>query len=217
MTLGADSMLRNISIPQLLILLPALIIAFTIHELCHGLMAYVLGDSTAKRDGRLTLNPIRHIDPIGLICILLFQFGWAKPVMVDPRNLKNPKIDMAFIAIAGPVSNFIMAFVTLMCIPLLLRIVPQLPEIVTSAMIQFALINVMLGVFNLLPIPPLDGSKVIGGLLPDDIYERYMSLARFGMPILLILMLTRITGRIIFPVIEAIFDALVTVVVMIYA
>jgi len=180
-------------------------------------MAYILGDSTAKRDGRLTLNPIRHVDPVGLICILLFQFGWAKPVMVDPRNLKNPKVDMALIAIAGPISNFVMAFLGLLILTLLEISVPNMPFLVREVIIQFSWLNVILGIFNLIPIPPLDGSKVIGGILPDPLYIKFTSLGRYGMLILLVAMFAGLTGQIIRPLANAIFSAFIQIIVRIFA
>ena len=198
-------MFRDLSLQHIAVMLPALIFAFTIHELSHGIMAYILGDSTAKHDGRLTLNPIRHIDPVGLICILLFSFGWAKPVMVDMRNLKNPKVDMALIAIAGPISNFIMAFVAIMLwFPLMIYLSP--PEWLSNVIIQFGWINILLGVFNLIPIPPLDGSKVIASLLPDGLYIAYNNFAKYGIGILLLFMIFGVTGRVIMPIINAIFE-----------
>lgn len=197
-------MFNNLSIQGLAVMLPALIVAFTVHELSHGLMAYILGDETAKRDGRLTLNPIRHIDPMGLICIILFQFGWAKPVMINTDNLKNPKVDMALIAFAGPLSNFVMGFFAMLAwVPLNFN--TNLPGWAMSTLMQFSWINILLGVFNLLPIPPLDGSKVISGILPDAVFHAYNRLARYGMLILIIMMFTGVTSSIIFPIIEAIF------------
>jgi len=176
----------------------------------------MLGDATAKRDGRLTLNPIRHIDPLGLICILLFQFGWAKPVMVDPRNLKNPKVDMALIAIAGPISNFVMAFLSLLILIPVVMAVPNIPPLVIQAVAQFSRLNIILGIFNMIPIPPLDGSKVIGGILPDPLYIKFTSLGRYGMLILLVAMFAGLTGQIVFPLAQTIFDAFQTVVVNIF-
>jgi len=179
-------------------------------------MAYILGDTTAKRDGRLTLNPIRHIDPLGLICILLFQFGWAKPVMVDMRNLKNPKVDMALIAIAGPISNFVMAFLSLLIIFPIAIAMPNMPFMVFQAVMQFSWLNVILGIFNLIPIPPLDGSKVIGGILPDSLYIKFTSLGRYGMLILLVAMFAGVTGQVILPLARTIFNAFETIVVNIF-
>ena len=199
----------------MLLRLPALILAFTIHEISHGLMAYILGDSTAKRDGRLSLNPIRHIDPIGLILILIVGFGWAKPVMVNTHNLNNPKIDMALISIAGPISNFIMAFVGLMIVyPLFF--VSGVPAFIIQILLAFASINVVLGVFNLIPIPPLDGSKVLAGLLPDRFYGMFLSFERFGMIILIIFIITGATTQIVVPITGAIYSMLFSAVASIY-
>jgi len=202
-------MFQTIDIRETLLLLPALIAAFTVHELSHGVAAYLLGDKTAKNDGRLTLNPIRHIDPVGLICILLFSFGWAKPVMVDARNLRNPQRDMALIALAGPVSNFILGFITFMIVVPIVIGGFNIPGLLINVMTRFGAINVLLGVFNLLPVPPLDGSKVIGGILPEDLYHRYMDLGRFGMPILLIAMVFGLTSTVIRPIIDGIISAFI--------
>jgi len=207
-------MLRLPSLQQIAIMLPALIFAFTIHEISHGLMAYLLGDATAKRDGRLSLNPIRHIDPLGLIFILFAGFGWAKPVMVNPNNLKNPKVDMALISIAGPISNFIMAFLAVMLMyPFL---VLNLPMYVIQVLSAFITLNIVLGVFNLLPVPPLDGSKVVAGLLPDALYERLPQFSRYGMVILLLLMVTGVLADVIGPITGAIRDMLFDVTQFIY-
>ncbi|MCL2852075.1 MAG: site-2 protease family protein [Defluviitaleaceae bacterium] len=173
--------------------LAALIIAFTVHELSHGLMAYMLGDKTAKNDGRLTLNPIRHIDPMGLVFLMIFSFGWAKPVMVDPRNFQYPKQDMALTAVAGPLSNFIMAFVTTMIFyPLVMSAGSVAALGALGVFLQFMIIiNLALGIFNLLPIPPLDGSKLFGVILPDRTYFTFISMgSRYGMILLLILIAT---------------------------
>jgi len=175
-------------------------------------MAYILGDSTAKQDGRLSLNPIRHIDPVGLVCILLIGFGWAKPVMIDTRNLKNPKIDMALISIAGPISNFVMAFLGMILLYALF-LFTNAPAVVTNVLGIFCMLNIMLGVFNLLPIPPLDGSKVLAGMLPDAIYNNLPPMGgRFGMLILLVFIFTGLTARVLIPLTGAINSMMATVV-----
>jgi len=194
---------------HLALVLPALVVAFTIHELCHGLAARLLGDPTAKRDGRLSLNPVRHIDPVGFLMILAAGFGWAKPVMVNTHNLKNPKLDMAFIAIAGPVSNFLMAFLVIFL--LLALPVSGINAIVLQAANTFIGLNIVLGIFNMLPLPPLDGSKVLAALLPDRMYYRLPQVGPYGMLILLVLVVTGTTGLILGPAVQAV------VVVMVHA
>lgn len=148
---------------------PAVLLAITFHEYAHGYMAYRLGDATAKYDGRLTLNPFKHLDVFGTICLLFFHVGWAKPVRVNVRNLKNIRRDMVWIALAGPLTNFLLAFVSILCYGLFYKyssgtnMVLNYLEIVCY---YSGIVNVGLGVFNLIPIPPLDGSNVIRELIP---------------------------------------------------
>ena len=174
----------------------AALLCLTVHELCHGAVAYRLGDPTAKEAGRLTLNPIRHIDPFGLILMITAKVGWAKPVPVDPRHFKKPKWGMALTALAGPVSNFLLAWVFCLlgggAMRLLYALFWTAPEWGLSAvayLVQFlvnaATLSVGLGIFNLLPIPPLDGSKVLFAVLPDRAYNTLLRYERFGMLALL--------------------------------
>ena len=176
-------MLSDQSIHGFLLLAPVFIVSLTLHELAHGLTAYKLGDRTAKDMGRLTLNPIAHMDPLGSLILVLtyfggsFLFGWAKPVMVDPRNLRtSPQVGMALVGAAGPATNFILALIS--------GAVLAHSELTGDAfsIAAYSLeINVILGVFNLFPIPPLDGSRVIGGFMPRDVYERWAALDQYGM------------------------------------
>ncbi|MBR7060173.1 MAG: site-2 protease family protein [Eubacterium sp.] len=163
-----------------------------IHELAHGWVAYKLGDKTAKNEGRLTFNPIKHIDPIGMIMILLFGFGFAKPVPVSMRNFKNPKRDMALVAIAGPAANIILAYLSAMLYYLFLYIVGEnsVGIILCTFFYYSAYINIALAAFNLIPLPPLDGSKVLAAFLPNKAYYKYMQFERYAMIALLILIAT---------------------------
>lgn len=166
----------NIVITAFLVLL-----AITVHEFSHGLVSYWLGDPTPKEDGRLSFNPIHHIDIVGAICLLVFGFGWAKPVMVNPQYYKNPKLGMALTALGGPLSNFIMAFISVV----LLKVFENSnSQILIYSLETFMSINLGLGVFNLIPIPPLDGFKIFGALLPNDAYFAIMRFERYGFIIL---------------------------------
>jgi Zn-dependent protease len=168
---------------------PALI-CITIHELAHGYTAYKLGDSTAKEMGRLTLNPIKHIDPLGLLMMLLIGFGWAKPVPVNMRNFTHPKRHMAITAFAGPLSNLVMAAVVLFIYGLIVVPVTMLEsgEIINTIITNMIFLSIALAVFNMLPVPPLDGSKVLFSLLPEGVYFKLMRYERYGIIALLILM-----------------------------
>lgn len=154
-----------------------------IHELAHGLVANKLGDNTAKNQGRLTLNPFAHLNPIGAIMIFVFGIGYANPVPINPNRFKNPKRDMALTAFAGPVSNILMAFISVFVYTGVNTLLPY--NTVTYAIGYFfyfaAMVNVTLAVFNLLPIPPLDGAKVLGAVLPEDKYFKYMQYERYIM------------------------------------
>lgn len=184
------------------------VFAITVHEVAHGWVAKKYGDNTASMLGRLTLNPIKHIDLLGTIIIpglLLitgtgFIFGWAKPVPVDPRNFKNPRQDMAVVALAGPVSNLLMAVGWALIARLGVTIGTQaealsLPLIYTG--IAGISINLVLAMINLLPIPPLDGSRILTGILPNYWAWQYNRLERFGFIILLVLLYTRILNLIL--------------------
>jgi len=180
----------------LITVIPALF-CITIHELAHGFTAYRLGDGTAKEMGRLTLNPVRHIDIFGLIMLVIFKFGWAKPVPVNMRNFKNPRIGMAVTAIAGPLSNIMLATVVMFVYGLLYTPLgggrgQGVGGVALSIINRTALICITLSVFNLLPIPPLDGSKVAFSFLPDHIYTKLMRYERFGFIALILFLNTRI-------------------------
>ena len=166
-----------------LYIIPAALIAIVCHELTHGLFSYMLGDPTPKEQGRLTLNPAKHLDLFGIVCLVFFGFGWAKPVRVDPRYYKNPKWGMALVAIGGPLANFIIALIS-GCVLIIIENYAPYSEfimIVFNFFLYLMIINVGLGVFNLIPIPPLDGSKIVGAILPNTAYVQYMKYQKYGM------------------------------------
>lgn len=173
----------------ILINIPVILFALTIHEYSHALIASRLGDDTARQLGRLTMNPIKHLDIFGTILMVLVGFGWAKPVPVDTRNLQNPKKDMLFIALAGPASNLILALISGLSIRYFAQYLVTGGSILNFGIIFQVLTltlvyNTALAVFNLLPVPPLDGSRIIYGLLPRKLENPYRSLEPFGIIIL---------------------------------
>ncbi len=152
---------------DMILLAPPILVALTFHEFAHGYVALRFGDPTAKMAGRLTLNPLSHLDPIGTIMLFVVHFGWAKPVPVDPRYFRNPKQDMLWVALAGPGANMVLAFISGILLSMLGRGSLFGSHNMLLIMLQYSLfINLALAVFNMLPIPPLDGSKVLRGLLP---------------------------------------------------
>ncbi|NOZ74430.1 MAG: site-2 protease family protein, partial [FCB group bacterium] len=158
------------------ILLPLIIFALSFHEYAHGWMAYHFGDPTAFQQGRLTLNPLAHLDPFGALVLYLVGFGWAKPVPVDPRYLRDPKRDMMWIAMAGPVSNFVLAFISGLLLVVALYIF-RFGSPLLMAVLQMSLyINLALAVFNFLPIPPLDGSRILTGIISNQYREQIMKM-----------------------------------------
>ena len=179
---------------QTAVLVAASMLCITFHETCHGLAAYRLGDPTAKRAGRLTLNPLRHVDVSGLLMMALFRFGWAKPVPVDMRNFKHPKRDMALTALAGPLSNVVLAYLAVLLYGVLAYwyyFSGSMAVYVCAVFCYYVeIISAGLAVFNVFPIPPLDGSKVLFAFLPERAYDRLMRYERYGMLLLMLLLLT---------------------------
>lgn len=178
----------------------AVLLCLTVHEVCHGLAALALGDPTAKSMHRLSLNPLRHIDWFGLIMMFAAGFGWAKAVPVNPRYFKKPKQGMALTALAGPVSNFLLAILVIGISKVIYLYAPY--NAMTDSVFSFCLytvapLSVGLGLFNLLPFPPLDGSKVVAVLLPDRIYYQLMRYERYGILVLLALSWLGVTGDLI--------------------
>jgi Zn-dependent protease len=205
---------------RLVLQIPALLIAVTVHELAHAVVADHLGDPTARRLGRLTLNPLPHIDPIGALAFVLAGFGWAKPVPVNAQNLRHPVRDMAWVAAAGPLSNFTAAFVALVVVRALGRVDGLAPSFVVDphAGVHFwnYVVNLALGIFNLIPLPPLDGGHFLPYLIPRASWSFLHQLEQAG-PFLLILLLftgaTRYVVQPIFDVVSAFYLSLVRLVI----
>jgi Zn-dependent protease len=198
-------------ITELILLAPPLLLALTFHEFAHGYVAYQLGDPTAKNLGRLTLNPLKHLDPIGTIAFFFIKFGWAKPVPVNPQYFKDPKRDMLWVALAGPATNFVLAIVSAALAKGLWLFASQLPYSTMAEAILVPLngmliasvwINLVLCIFNFLPIPPLDGSRILMGLLPNRLAASYMKFERYGFVLVLVLAFTGVLSKVIMPLIS---------------
>ena len=178
------------SMGQMILRIAAVLLCLVIHEVSHGLAAYHLGDPTAKQSHRLSLNPLRHLDPFGLIMMIAVGFGWAKPVPVNPNYFRKPKQGMAVTALAGPASNFLLALLLLLLARLVYAralVTGALPETLFSFLVNTACLSVGLGLFNLVPVPPLDGSKVVAVLLPDRAYNWLMRYEQLGMVLLVVI------------------------------
>ncbi len=179
------------NLERLVLLAPVFLLAITVHEFSHGYIAYRLGDPTAKMAGRLTFNPLAHLDLFGTLAIIFIGFGWAKPVPVDPRNFANPRKDNLWVALAGPVSNFITAFVFGLIFRLFSPLLAgsQVGEIILMMIYLAVWINLILTIFNLLPIPPLDGFHILEGLVSTETYVKMQPFVRYGPMILIGLIL----------------------------
>ena len=191
---------------------PVLLLSFMAHELSHAFVAYRYGDMTAKNAGRISFNPLRHIDPVGAIMLIVVGFGWAKPVPINPNNFRNRKAGIAFTSLAGPLSNIVIALIFYCARGVFMykaRPAAFIPftdtqTVILNIMVQFIIVNVSLAAFNLIPIPPLDGSKVLFSFLPEHILYNYVyKYERYGMIILVALSFTRVLNMILGPIINA--------------
>lgn len=179
--------------------LPGLIIAMVIHEYAHARVAVAMGDFTPRMMGRLTLNPAAHIDPIGLIMLLVVQFGWAKPVMINPANFRDRRKGDMLVSLAGPGANLIMAFLALAFMVVYMKMGFPLTRGFRMVLYLIVLYNINFAIFNMIPLPPLDGSKVLMAFLPNEWQYKLMSLERYSFMILIVLMMTPVLGAILIP------------------
>jgi Zn-dependent protease len=191
----------------------AVFLCLTIHEVSHGLAAFSLGDPTARSMHRLSLNPLRHIDVLGLILMFAVGFGWAKPVPVNPGYFKNPKTGMALTALAGPVANFMLAFSLVLVSRWIYDFAAYTPawDWGFQFCLNTAALSIGLGLFNLVPIPPLDGSKVLLAFLPDSVYGQVLRVERYGILVLFLLSFTNVGGGLIGGAIQGVFSAMLSV------
>ena len=187
------------TLERLIYSVPAILIAMVLHELSHAWVSYRLGDPTPKQTGRLTLNPLKHLDPLGSLLLLFAGFGWAKPVQINPYYYKNRKMGTVLVSLAGPCMNFILALIGSLIISIIYRIVGERITFETEAgykafiyvwrfLYYFMMLNIGLGVFNLIPFPPLDGSKVLASVLPDPLYSKWMRYERYGQFVLILVL-----------------------------
>lgn len=188
-----------------LLIIPALVISITVHEFMHGFVSNRLGDPTPKQAGRLTLNPLRHLDPLGSIMIFLVNFGWGKPMPINPTYYKRPRRGAMYVSLAGPLSNFFIAVVTV----LIMRAAHLGNDsFIGISFYYLAVISVYLGVFNLIPVPPLDGSKVLAAFIPRDLLPAYYSMERYGIAIIFIGFYFLNLGRYLTPLVNVFFKVL---------
>lgn len=196
--------------------LPALLIAITFHELAHGYSAFLLGDNTAKDHGRLTLNPLKHIDIVGFLLLLTVGFGWAKPVPINPLKFKNRKGGTIIVSLAGPITNFLLVILSATILGVLISNGVKVNNFVITLLQLSIAYNLVLGIFNLLPFPPLDGSKILASLLPTELEMMFYKYERYFYLILVLLIITNTIDKILGPLIDLGYDYLMMIINVIF-
>lgn len=179
-----------------IVIYSALLLSLILHENAHGVAALYMGDTTAKDSGRLSLNPLKHLSPLGTLSLLIFHFGWAKPVPINPYNFRKKKLGNFLVSISGIITNFLLAFISLVIFNFVISRVDANPYLIlfVKSMVQY---NVLLGVFNLIPLPPLDGSKIVMTFLPDKVNYKLLSMERYTNMILIALIFTGAISKVV--------------------
>ena len=198
--------------PDMIFAIPGLLLAMTVHEYAHARVAVAMGDFTPRMTGRLTLNPVAHIDPIGLLMLFFAQFGWAKPVMINARNFKDWRKGELYVSLAGPAANLVTAFIAL----LLLAAVGGQAVWLYNVLKLIVLYNINFAVFNMIPLPPLDGSKVLMSFLPGEWAYKLAGIERYSFLILIVLVFTNVLGMIIFPIRAVLLNMMSNIVSLIF-
>ena len=198
--------------PDMIFAIPGLLLAMTVHEYAHARVAVAMGDFTPRMTGRLTLNPVAHIDPIGLLMLFFAQFGWAKPVMINARNFKDWRKGELYVSLAGPAANLVTAFIAM----LLLAAVGEQARWIYNVLYLIVLYNINFAVFNMIPLPPLDGSKVLMSFLPGEWAYKLAGIERYSFLILIVLVFTNVLGMIIFPIRASLLNMMSIIVSLIF-
>jgi len=204
------NILNRLTNPDLIFLIPAIIIGITVHEFSHAFMSVKLGDPTPKFQDRLTLNPLSHIDPFGLVALVLFGFGWGRPVQINPSYYKNGKRDRILVSLAGPLSNILVILITAIIFRFTINMTSNFIWKLGAYIIN---INAVLCIFNLLPIPPLDGSKILLEILPlDNKYQLYYKLQKYSLLIFIVFLATGLAQKILMPGVNAILSIAMSII-----
>jgi Zn-dependent protease len=205
----------NLDINRIVMILPGILLALTVHEFSHGYVALMMGDPTAKNNGRLTLNPVAHIDPFGFLMLIFAGFGWAKPVPVNPMYFSDRRRGTLLVSLAGPASNIVMAIALTVLLGLIIRFAGNISFTIQQLFLSAISINLVLAVFNLFPIPPLDGSKIVMSLFPSRFEQTFHEMERYSMILLILLLFLGVIRRVLFPIVNVLFNVLLSLLYLI--